>query len=343
MARKTKRPKRTRPRPLRALALTVILAVGVYLFLRPSLGELRDDRERLRAQWAHLAAQDPSLRGAPRNDVAFGLRWLYAQKLTERVVAQVIDRAPLDVEGIRVEKRGDVHKGVLLGRVRVGSWRLRLDVHRVSGVLRAGRPQVACEDESRVAIVMPVSLREGRARATMQFAWNSRGMANLVCRDFSLRQEVEADIMPQTYDLTGELLLTADGETVVARPRIHGRRLRVRVKPSGASWSHVEKALRAQDTFWRCGLALRPKDVLDQLHKVVSRGLAVRLPALEPGAIRVPIRFRRYVGLAKGRIELRMQAGSLGVTPEAIWYGVSIESHDVESTPIRSRDAIGPG
>jgi hypothetical protein len=153
-------------------------------------------------------------------------------------------------------------------------------------------------------------------------------MANLVCRDFSLRQGVEARIVPQTHELTGELLLSADGETIVARPRIHGRRLRVRVQPSRRSWSRAETALRAQDTFWKCGLALRPDDVLEQLRHIVSRGINVRLPALEPGAIRVPVRLHRRFGSGGGRVELRLQAGSLGVTPEAIWYGASIESRE---------------
>jgi hypothetical protein len=325
--------------------LLILLAAGVYLLIRPSLDELRGERERLRAVLTHLAARDPSLRGAPRDDIALGLRWRFAQKLTERAVAQVIDRAPLDLEGLRVQKRGDVRKRILLGRVHVGSWQLRLDVHQMSGVLRTGRPRVACEDESRVAVAMPVSLREGRARATLRFAWNSRGVANLICRDFRLRQVVEAVVVPQTHELTGELLLTTDGETVVARPRIHGRRLRVRVQPSKRSWGLAEQALRAQDTFWRCGLALRPEDVLDQLHELVSRGISIRLPTLEPGAIHVPVRFYRRIGPGRGRVELRLHAGSLAVTPEAIWYDASIESLDssVGQKKGRPGERRGPG
>jgi hypothetical protein len=326
--KKTRSGRNRRRMPLRgnALLLLAVMAVGVYFLSRPSLSEMRKEQDRLRVLLRHNVARDSLFASAPAGDIGVGLRWNYAQRLVEQLTAKVIDRARLQVEDLHLAKSGAVRTKTPFGRVRVGNWRLRLDVHRISGILRTGRPSVAFEDERNVAVRIPVTLRDGQVSATLRFGWDAGALASLVCRDFRVQQDVEAVIIPQEQSLSGALLLKADGEAIVVQPRIRGQRLRMRLRPTKRSWARARSALQSQDSFWRCGIALSPEDVLSQLRAIVDRGIRVRLPTIAPGAIRVPIRFRRSIGVGRHRVELMRGTGDVSITTGAIWYSLSLLS-----------------
>jgi len=329
--------KRTKPlrRALRLLVLVTLVGVGAYLWWRPSLAQLRADREALRQSFAELAAADPSLRGVPDGDVVIGIPSGYAQGVIEQVATHFLDRVVLHLEGIRFQHQGEVKKKILFGRMKLGTWSLDVEFRRIESVLHAGKPTVELGGGNRVAIAIPVRTDEGQASAQLSFRWDSHRVANLVCRDFEVTQKVDARILPATYDVKGEFLLSADATAVTAKPRFRDQRLRVRVKPSQETWQGIRAALERQDSFWKCGIALKPDDVMDRLRGMLDKGIEIKLPDALFRPIRVPATVRETLGEGDSQLDLSVRPGEFRVTQSLLWYSAAVKAQARREPPTK--------
>ena len=168
-------------------------------------------------------------------DVVIAVRSEFAQAVVRQVARSYFDRVTIDLRDIDVFKQGDLRKQTPLGKMRVGAWAMDMRVHRVRGVLRAGEPDVDFREGNRVQLAFPVHLEEGQGRATMGFAYDSKGLANLVCKDFQAEQTVQGGVIPEDYPVQGSFTAAhrsrhAHGEAHVprrvpgeARPRSRAR------------------------------------------------------------------------------------------------------------------------
>jgi hypothetical protein len=260
---------------------------------------LRVEHARLHRTLSEHLAQHPVLGQvmASRGDVAFVLPSGLFSMLGEEIAMRYLDRVVLALEGIRVDKDGEVHSKTVLGKVHSGDWKLRVDLDRVRGVLRAGRPRIALGEGGRISVSVPVRIEQGQGQAELQFAWDSRGLANVVCRDFDVRETVGGGVVKETHDLEGQVTLRADGDDLQLLPRFE-RRHRIHVTPSAEAWASVEKALDRQDKLFRCGLALKQNTVLARLQEVVGKGFVVKLPESLFRQVRLPSVLARTVRVA---------------------------------------------
>jgi len=320
--------------------LLLLLLVGAsvaYVWWRRDVDELRLRRSRLRARFEELiSARDRGLlASAPNSDVALGVPHAYAQGLVEDVAQHLLSRVTLDLSDLRVTKRGEVEKKVLVRTFLLGRWRMDAHVHRLRGILKAGHPHLGAVDDERISLAMPVSVEAGALESSLRFAWDSRGVATAVCRDFTVRQRARASIVPETYQLSGELRLVADGALVGVRSRLVQRKLRVRLRPTPQTWARTRRALERQDSFWRCGVALKPEGVLEQLRELVANGFDVMLPEDLIPPLRLPASFRSGVDQEDVPLRLAVHVDTLRVTQRALWYGASVKVNPISAPRAR--------
>jgi len=177
-----------------------------------------------------------------------------------------------------------------------------------------------------VGVRFPVHVDEGSARAAIRFRWDSHRLANVVCRDFTVSESVSGAAVPSRYELQGAFRIAADGEAITVLPEFQDRRIRVRVRPDGETWLRVQRALEAQDSFWRCGIAMNPADVIGRLRALTDRGFDVGLPDTLFREIRLPATLQRSLRFGGRHVELEIAPRELSLTPRMLWYGADVDT-----------------
>jgi hypothetical protein len=293
------------------------------------LAGLRRERDALRARLDSLAKGDPLLAEVPVSggEVGVALRSAFVQELMEEVTRHYLDDVTIDLtREIRVSEEGQVKKKTPLGTLTAGEWRVQLTVHRVRGKLRAKPPRVAFGAGNRVQLAVPVVLEGARGWATVRFQWDARSLASIVCRDFELTQDLSGSVVRREYPISGDFVLSADGEALEARPAFGEQRFRIQVDLSRESWADVQRALESQDKLHKCGLALRPEEVLPRLQELGRDGFEIRLPRSIFRTVRLPAGVRRSVAVEQRQVELAVAAGDLRLDPQALWYWAEVRT-----------------
>jgi hypothetical protein len=331
--------RRARSSSVRTLGLLALLGGAVFLLLRPSLVQLRAEHARLRARFSALVDSNPSLRSAPAaGEAALGVPLPYVRDLVETIAPSWLNEAQLNLGGIKLSETGELKKKTLLGEVRLGEWRLDLDVRKVQAVLRAGRPQLSPKPDGRIGVRLPITVVRGRGEATVRFSWDASGVASVVCRDFSLTREVSGEVVPETHAVSGEFVVSSEHGAVLAEPRLSKQPWLVRVRPSASTRKALRAALAEQDSFFKCGIAMDPEEVLRKLERMLAQGITVQLPALVLPALRVPAAFQYSLERGTQPIDLAVTSEDLRVSPQYIWLAASIRAQRrpsvVISTPV---------
>jgi hypothetical protein len=273
-----------------------------------------------------LLARDPVVAQAMRTggDLVIAARSEFARAVIRQVARSYFDRVTIDLRDLDVFQQGDIRKQTPLGRMRVGEWAMDMRVHRVWGVLRAGDPDVAFREGNRVHLAFPLHLEEGRGRATVDFAYDSKGLANLVCRDFQAEQTVQGGVIPEDYPVEGTFTLQAAPRTLTAKPAFPDE-FRVRLDLDPRSWAAVRARLQQEDRFGRCGLALDADKALADLRALAGRGLDLRLPGQIFRTVALPAQAAQIVQVAGHAVEVRVSQNELGLGPLAVWYSARVE------------------
>lgn len=322
--------------PPRAAALGALL-----LLLAPSacqrqpnpeqlarLGLLRAEQEELWKRFNDVVAGDPLLAEvlSDEGEVLVALRAELLQRTLEDVARQYLDRVELDLPlGARVEAQGEIRVNTAFGRLKAGSWNVDLQIERVRGVLRAKKPEVNLAATDRIALKLPVALQEGSGSATIHFAWDSAGIANAVCRDFSVTRKIDGTFLPETYMLNGELRLSATEEILLAQPSFPDRRFRLKFDLTPESWSVVAEALTKQDQVLKCGIALNPDDVLEKLRVIAQKGFDVRLPQSLFRSVRLPASLKHSAEVRGRRYSLAVSPNALRMEHAALWLSARVQ------------------
>jgi hypothetical protein len=319
---------------LALLAALVGAAVAVALYWRDyrpretgRTRALRAEYEALRAQLeTHLSAE-PLLTcdEVESGDVVVGIRTPYLGDVIREVSRRYLDRVRLDLApDIHVREKGELETKTFFGKMKLGDWSVNLNIARLQGVLAGSTPELSIASANTVRVTMPVSIVQGRGSGTVRFGWDSKSVANLVCKDFELTESLEATVLPDRYLVRGGFKLMADAARVVAEPVFPREKYRVRVDLTPESWAKAEAALRSQDTLGKCGLAMNPEQVVSQLRDLGHKGFEFRLPRTLFRPIVLPARIHSEVAAYGTKVAVQVEPRLLRLTDEALWYGVAV-------------------
>jgi hypothetical protein len=292
-----------------------------------TLTALEATHARLEARLDKAVVKDPLVVAAfaDPGQVVVTMREKLIEKLFRAVAREYLDQVVLDLRDVNAHSSGEIRKDTFLGRVKVGEWDVVVDLEQIVGTLRAGAPSVSLRPPDSLDIVLPIDVLETQGAATLRFRWDSKGVANAVCRDFEVSQRIKGRVLGQTHHLKGALRVFSDGEEVVATPVFPDRRVRLRMDLSRASWRDIESALRSQNTFGRCGMALKPADVLERLKAMAAQGITVRVPRSILRTVRLPASLRESVQMRNGEVSLALSALRLRVENATLWSSAEVQ------------------
>ena len=325
-------------RLLLAVPVALGLATAAWLMFRrqaapetgPHMAELRQAHERLHERLHDLVRRDKLLAEADADSgqLAVVLRTSLLRSLFREVARRYLDRVELDlVREIPIHETGEIKLKTFLGTVKAGDWTVDLTIHHIRGLFRARTPQADFgSGGNRVRLGVGIVLEQARGDTSLHFKWDSAGIANIVCKDFEVRQELTGVVLPDEYPVSGGFLLTPGTETVLARPEFPDRPFRLRVDLTEDSWAKVRRALEEQDTLMRCGIGIDPDSILPKLKDLGQRGFDLRLPRTLFRPVELPANLRQSVAVEDRQVDLTVKPSALRVTTDAVWMSAAIQS-----------------
>jgi hypothetical protein len=274
---------------------------------------------------AAALADDPLARLVLRDahDVVIAVRPAFVSALVAAIAQVYLSAVDIDLTAMTAAAAGELHGDTPFGRVKAGEWRVAVVIESLRGRLAAGQPLLRFS-QGRIDVELPVLVRPARGTIALDFSWDSSGVVNVVCRDFRLDRELEGRVVEQRHVLAGAIELSRRGSEVSALPVFERPTVPVRVDLTDESWSVVEQALRSQDSFGRCGLLLKPDQVVDSLHELAGRGIAIRLPPELFQPARLPAQVEHEVQMGGRSLSLSVRGEAMRVTRQLLWSAASV-------------------
>ena len=284
--------------------------------LRAEIEALEKERDTLRARMNELMVKDPRLEGMPSTPVRVGVPTTLARDLIQRVVAGFVDQVTLELKNLKVKKSGTVKKVVTIGQ-----YDLNVIIHRVTGKLKTGKPEVTFGG-NKVAIALPVTVASGSGNATIHFKWDGKNVAGATCGDMEVTQEVSGGVRPDTYPVAGGLVLAATAKDILAQPRFPLIRVNLKVVPSEKSWAAVDSILGGKEGV--CGYVVDKVNVRGIVQKLIDKGFNVRLPTEKIKPMAVPVGIEPTMEVRGQPVALEIKLGDLAITEHMIWLGANV-------------------
>jgi hypothetical protein len=284
--------------------------------LKAEITALEKERDLLRPKLDELIAHDPRIAGMPRTPVRVGVPTTLARDLIERVVTGFVDHVTLELKNLKVDKKGSVKKVV-----RLGDYELHVQIKRVSGRLKTGKPTVTFGG-NRIQLALPVTVASGSGNANIDFKWDGKGMGDAVCGDLQVNRDVKGGVKPANYAVSGALLLTATAQEILAEPKFPLIKINLKVDPSDESWAAVQKILDDQQGI--CGYVVDKVNVLKIVQGLIDKGFNVRLPTEKIKPMAVPLGIEPTMEVQGRQVALGIKIGELAITSDMIWLGANV-------------------
>jgi hypothetical protein len=284
--------------------------------LRAQIQALEKERDALRERMNELMVKDPRIPGMPDTPVRVGVPTTLARDLIQRVVAGFVDQVTLELKNLKVKKHGRVKKVVTLGE-----YDLDVLINRVSGKLKTGKPEVTFGG-NKVTLALPVTVASGSGKATIHFKWDGKNVAGATCGDLEVTREVSGGVRPDTYPVSGGLVLTATAQEILAEPRFPLIKINLKVNPSQESWDSVQKILDEKEGV--CGYVVDKVNVRGVLERLVNKGFNVRLPTEKIKPMAVPVGIEPTMEVRGQPVAIGIKLGRLAITEQMIWLGADV-------------------
>lgn len=312
--------------------------------------ELRATYEALQDSVSALTAGDTLLLEAVADtgDVALYVRPALLELLARQVAAVYLDHVELDLTPEKpVDEEKPLEVETPLGDVKAGDWSVALRIHRLRGVLRAGTPRLAFRGPDRIHLRVPVSIVRGEGSGTLDFSWDAKSLVEIVCDDFATTLDITGVVLPGTYQVSGDYVLTAQGEKILARPEFPREKLRIKVDLAPESWARVRAILESQNEIGKCG-AVDVDDLTEKLEEIgQQKGFKVKLPRSILKTVEIPARVSESVEFEDRTILLDVQPEQLRTAPSVLWYTAAVRAEPGEPArdpvPAGAESARAPG
>ncbi len=312
--------------------LTALCAALVNCGPDPTIGnekrlaELRSTYDALHGRLEAATAKDPLVASAfaDRGSVVVAIRSGLIEELAAKIATRYLDDVTVDLHDVKAKGGGEVRRKTFLGHVKVGSWNVNVELGGMIGDLRAGTPRVVLRAPNMIDLQIPVDVLETTGDATLDFSWDSSGLANVVCKDFTLNRGIRGRVLPQKHTLSGAMRLENTGTSLTATPIFPDRKIELRLDLTEASWAAVEQALRSQNTADTCGALMKPEQALRFLKALAAKGVGVKLPRSIFRTVSLPARLRQEVTVNRRVLSLAVTGESLRIDGATLWSSASV-------------------
>ncbi|HEY6547491.1 MAG TPA: hypothetical protein VI589_06285 [Vicinamibacteria bacterium] len=322
------------------LAVALLLGGGLSAYLRsrealalgpaPTAAEIeqmRAERSQLRDRFQALLDEHGILdfAKAPEGNILVGVPSGFTQDLVGQMVTGLFSEVRLRLRNITAHAEGDVKAKVLFSTQTLGRYSLDVNVKEVRALLKPARPELNFGGD-KIGIALRVAVAEGRGEANMHFRWNGQGLAGAVCGDVDVESDVSSEVVPAQYEVKGEFLLSAEGDTVVAKPRFGEVVLKVVLRPMEQAWAMFQSTLEEvkDDKNGICGMAIKKLDVRSIVQKIIDKGFQVKLPRELFREISLPAAVEQAVTIQGKTVSLDAHPIGLRVSERMLWYGVAL-------------------
>jgi hypothetical protein len=292
--------------------------------MKKHIEALTRERDELRAKLGDLITSDPRLPGLPENGVRVGVPTSLAGDLIQRVLAGFVDSVTLKLANLKIKKAGTIKKVVTIGQ-----YDLHIVLDEVTGKLKTGKADVGFGG-NRLSIALPVRVVSGVADATIDFKWDGKNVSGAVCGDMEIQQKVSGTVKPDSYPISGSLLLTATARQILASPKFPVVKIKLKPEPSPESWAAVQKIL--DDKEGVCGFVLDKVDIAGVLETLIGKGFDVRLPTEKIKPMAVPVGIAPTMTVRGEPVTIEVKVGSLAITEHMIWLGADVALGAVPET-----------
>ena len=277
---------------------------------------LTRERDELKSRLGELVANDRRLAGLPQNGVRVGVPTSLARNLVQRVLGGFVDSVTLKLSNLKVKKAGKIKKVVT-----IGEYDLLVVLEEVTGHLLTGKAEVGFGG-NRVSVALPVRVASGQADATIDFKWDGKNVSGAVCGDMEIQQKVAGTVKPDSYPISGSLILTTTAQQILASPKFPVVKVKLKPVPSPESWAAVQKIL--DDKSGVCGFVLDKVDIAGVLDRLISKGFDVRLPTEKIKPMAVPVGIAPTMTVRGEPVTIQVKVGSLAITEYMIWLGADV-------------------
>jgi hypothetical protein len=328
---------------LRRFARTLLLSVvalgawGVAAFrwhfppLPPAptaaeLQALNGQRELLRQRFQEVFRErgDRGFAEAPNAGVQIGIPTSFTRSIVEELVTGMLGDVTLTLRNVKAHHAGEVKVKGLLKKRTIGRYELQVNLSEIVGRLKPDKP-VLTFGGNRITIVLPVNVPEARANATLNFKWDGKGFAGLVCGDMEVTQKVAGTVVPTSYVIRGRFDLAQREGALVVDPEFGELRINVRARPSDETWAAIDKIL--DEKGGACGFAVDKVDIKKILGRIVEgKGFNIKLPEKLFRPIRLPAGVQQSLEIQGVRLDVQVQGSALSVSPSRFWYGADINT-----------------
>jgi hypothetical protein len=314
-------------------AAAIAAAVVVVLRLRgPALGPpptqaaleaLRAERDALAARTrdAIVGQGEQSLGRAPQAGIMIGIPTSVTRSIVEQVVTGLFGETTLTLRNLKVHNEGKLKAKMLISKRTLGEYVLDMKIHQVQGLLKPGKPTLTFGTNT-IGLTLPVRLAEGVGDAELNFKWDSKGTANIVCGDTEVSRTIGGGVVPHDYNVTGRFGISADAETLILRPQFPDLAVRIFVDPSEDAWKLVEEVVR--DRPKGCEIALGKVDVKQKLSGLLGKGFNVKIPQKIFKPIRLPAGVSQSIEIQHVKVDLEVKPTGVLVAGDRIWYGADL-------------------
>ena len=288
------------------------------------LAALRAERDALQARFTAAVIEhgETSLAAAPRAGVMIGIPTSFTTSVLEQVVTGLFGETTLTLRNLRVHQQGQVQAKLLLRKRKIGEYALDVQIHRVQGLLRPGKPTVSF-GQNRVEVALPVRLAGGTGEADLHLLWDSKGLAaNMVCGDTDVTRPVTGTVVPAEYQVRGSFAIAASGDRVVLQPRFPDLVVRVFVDPSEQAWGVVDGVIRQQRKG--CEIALNKVGLKSKLAAILGRGFNVKVPRKIFKPVGLPAGLSHSLEIQGIRLALEVKPTGVLLASDRLWYGADL-------------------
>jgi hypothetical protein len=171
-------------------------------------------------------------------------------------------------------------------------------------------------------VALPVRVVSGQGDATIDFKWDGKNISGAVCGDMEIRQKVNGSVKPDSYPVSGSLLLTATERQILAAPRFPTVKINLKLEPSAESWAAVQKILDEKEGI--CGYVVDKVNIPGVLDALIEKGFNVRLPTEKIKSMAVPVGIAPTLKVRGEPVTVAVKVGHLAITEHMIWLGADV-------------------